>query len=160
MPGVELFADAPSIYPTAPYMDTKSTDALYRLHVPSHWGFAFKEVDPIAEGGLSEQTVTYDKRVYESNGVDYVVTPTTINADIYLNKRAANKENRYHDETVANEVILNPEGMSGKRYTDINGNPVYTDTMELSVHLPAIGNAISDTYDLLYGYDSTVTTPP
>lgn len=158
MPGIKLYDEPPSLYPSAPYLDAKSTDALYRIHVPTHWGFSFKEDNPIEQGGLSEQVITVDKRLYATDGSNtYRVEPTEINADIYLNKQGADKDFRYRDEDTDNEIRLEPTGISGKIY---EGGHTLPDTMELSIHLPLLGNAVSDVYDILYGYDDTLTTSP
>jgi hypothetical protein len=45
IPAIELYPDAPSAQPSAAYIDNKSTDALYRIHTPSHWGFRIKEAE-------------------------------------------------------------------------------------------------------------------
>ena len=158
MPGIKLYDEPPSLYPLAPYLDAKSTDALYRIHVPTHWGFSFKEDNPIDQGGLSEQIITVDKRLYATDGSNtYRVEPTEINADIYLNKQGADKDFRYKDENTDNEIHLEPTGISGKIY---EGGHTLPDTMELSIHLPLLGNAVSDVYDVLYGYNHDVLTSP
>lgn len=157
IPSFELFADPPSQSPEAPYIDSKSTDALYRVHVPSHWGLKFKEDDPVEDGGLSEQRVSYEKRTYAQDGSNnYTTEQTTIDAEIYFNKQAADKAIRSNDQDTNNEILLEPTGRSGKTYTN---NQQAIDTLELSVHLPFVGNAVSDMYDLMYDYDHTAEAP-
>jgi len=42
-PRIELFPAPPSDNPVVPYLDALSTDSYYRIHVPTGWGFRFKE---------------------------------------------------------------------------------------------------------------------
>ena len=157
MPGLQLLPDAPSTLPSISYIDSKSSDALYRIHVPSHWGFRIKEaaaeIGP--SGGyiypLSDQRITRVRGSYDNNNQLISEYEEEINADIYFNKKANVKEYSYHDTTTLDEIKIAPTGASGRIYYDANGNPVTIDTYELSVHLPMIGNIVSDGYDLIYG---------
>lgn len=158
MPGLELFPDAPQILPSAPYIDSKSSEALYRIHVPSHWGFRIKEstpvVDPITEFSsypFSDQVATRIRGRYGDNNELIETYEEEINADIYFNKQGANKEIKKYDDIRNNEIEITPTGASGKIYFDKDGNEVYIDTYEFSAHLPMIGNMVSDGYDLIYG---------
>lgn len=163
MPGLELFPDAPSVLPSAPYIDSKSSEVLYRIHVPSHWGLRFKEDRPVSDGGLSDQQVSTSTTTYDNQG-NPSTQVSTYNASIYFNKAGFDKNKRSNigfsvdDNThetigVPNELLLEPTGESGKTYYDSQGNPVKKDILELSLHLPAVGNMVSDGYDVIYGYD-------
>ena len=157
MPGIQLFADAPSLIPTAPYLDSLSTDALYRIHTPTHWGLAIKQADQYedSEQPLSDQTVSK----ITADGLTL-----TYPGDIYFNLGGAEKNN-YHknsshrDDETPNEILLTPTGESGLTYYDKDNQPVKKDTLELSIHLPVVGNMIDDGYDLLYGQNEDGTRP-
>lgn len=157
MPGLELFPDAPSVLPSAPYIDSKSSEALYRIHVPSHWGFRIKEAN-VEEGPngayiypLSDQKITQTYAHYNNNNELVNTSEEEINADIYFNKKANNKLYNYYDDEIDNQIQITPTGASGKIYFDKDGNQVLVDTYELSVHLPMVGNMIADGYNLIYG---------
>ena len=163
VPSFELYPNAPALEPQAPYIDVKSTDELYRIHVPTHWGLRFKEDRPVSEGGLSDQQVSTSTTTYDNQG-NPSTQVSTYNASIYFNKAGFDKNKRSNvgfsidDNTheisgVPNELLLEPTGESGKTYYDFQGNPVKKDILELSLHLPAVGNMVSDGYDAIYGYD-------
>ncbi len=166
MPGLELFPDQPSLFPSAPYIDSKSSEALYRIHVPSHWGFRIREADMEYDAShsptypLSDQIVQQTYGNYDASNHLLSTNTREINADIYYNKKAANKEYNYIDTETQNEILIEPTGQSGKRYFDENGEPQYEDTYELSVHLPVVGNMIADGYNLIYGYNQQTQTSP
>ena len=153
VPQIELYPSPPSMEPSTPYIDGKSSDALYRIHVPTHWGLWIKEAEPEGE----EPNVTYPKSDqtttrYDSELEEDVEVP----ADIYLNlggedKATYHKTNSNKDTETANEVTITPTGKSGKIYYDEQGNEVEEDMLELSIHLPLVGNMIDDGYDLIYG---------
>ena len=158
IPGFELFPDAPSLTPEAPYIDSKSTDALYRVHVPTKWGFRIKEAESIlGEHGqlvypLSDQIIVQPYQNYDNATNTLInIENREINADIYFNKDGSNKLFNNKDTTTVNRIDILPNGESGKKYWDKDGNLIRTDTYELSVHLPMIGNMIADGYDLIYG---------
>jgi hypothetical protein len=60
--------------------------------------------------------------------------------------------------TPENKIELKPTGLSGKRYDTHNataGDEPQVDTQELTVMLPALGDAVSHMWDLIYGgYDT------
>ena len=56
--------------------------------------------------------------------------------------------------TPENKIELKPTGLSGKRYDTHNataGDEPQVDTQELTVMLPALGDAVSHMWDLIYG---------
>lgn len=137
-PGFELVADVPSMNPTSPYVDGNSTDNFYRIKVPSHWGLQMK---PAEIDEATEEPILSDQ-------LDATGDPV----EIYMNLGGPNNTT-YHineshkDTTVNNEILLTPTGKSGRIYDGEEKN----DTLELSVHMPAIGNMIDTGYDLIYG---------
>jgi hypothetical protein len=81
-----------------------------------------------------------------------------INAEIYFNKNGAIKVTRNYDNTTPNEILITPTGESGKVYYNENGEEITIDTYELAIHLPIIGNLLSDFYDAFYGIDRKLDT--
>lgn len=164
-PRIEFFADAPSEFPSQPFVDNKSTDSVYRLHLPTQWGFRIKEAEGEDDGNgnivytLSDESIIQNYPVYENNEYQGS-TARSINADIYFNKNGFVKIQRTYDNSTQNEILITPTGESGKVYFDENGNQKTIDIYELSIHLPIIGNIITDFYDLLYGYDATTGARP
>ena len=164
MPGIQLFADPPSSQPSAAYIDTLSTDGLYRIHTPSHWGFRIKEVEGADDGqggtvyNLSDETIIQRYNTYDSNNQVVSSTNREIHAEIYFNKDGTIKVTRNYDDSTVNEILITPTGESGKVYYDTNGNRITLDTYELAIHLPVIGNIISDFYDLFYGQNRNLDT--
>lgn len=148
-PAFELYANPPSEQPAVPYIDALSSDALYRIHVPSMFGFRIKEKETTSSIP-SDQAI--DQIYYNYDKKNNILSTSTrhIDADIYFNKDGMTPSIRRYDNTVLNEILIKPTGASGKTYFDNNGNEIKTDMYELSIHLPMIGNIISNFYDLIY----------
>lgn len=158
-PAIELFPEPPSMQPVTPYLDAQSTDSLYRLHVPTHWGLQIKEAEGVTQGTeitypYSDQTVIRDDEL--------------IHADIYMNLGGDSlvDQQNYHlnnsnkNTSMKNEITLTPTGKSGKIYYDEEGNQVEEDMLELSIHVPAVGNMIDAGYDLIYGANASTGVRP
>ena len=92
---------------------------------------------------------------------------SVVAADIYFNKKGFDSNKRSKDNTTENTINITPTGY-GQHYNpetkawetykyNVEDRTVYgektesPDTQELSIHLPGIGNAISDVWDLTYG---------
>lgn len=92
-------------------------------------------------------------------------TTTTLAGDIYYNKAGFDKQFKNKDEATIDSISISPTGYSqflsedkwmnvgysdnnSDMYGAIKENP---DTQELSIHLPSIGNTISDVWDIVYG---------
>ena len=148
VPAFEIIPDQPSELPATIYIDSKSSPDLYKVHVPNRWGFRIKEAE---ENQPSEQVIS---QKYYNESTQQIISKD-INADIYLNLNQKDNNgnilnhNKYKikDNSTLNEINIVPTGKSGKKYN----NNTEIDTYELSVHLPMIGNMISDGYDLIYG---------
>ena len=164
MPGIQLFADPPSSQPTTAYIDTLSTDGLYRIHTPSNWGFRIKEAESVNDGQnnvtytLSDETLLQRYYNYDNNNQVISSSNREIHAEIYFNKNGTAKIVRNYDNITANEILITPTGESGKVYYNSNGEQITIDTYELAIHLPIIGNIISDFYDLWYGQTRNLDT--
>ena len=165
VPTFVMQADAPSLYPAAPYIGAASTDMLYSVHVPTHWGFQIKEaekvVDPITNESTypkSDQTVVRQRKIYDEYNHEMGYANELINAEIYFNKNGTIKLTRNYDNSTLNEILITPTGESGKVYFNSNGEQVTIDTYELAIHLPVVGNLISDFYDIFYTQNRNLDT--
>ena len=165
VPTFIMQADAPSLYPAAPYIGAASTDMLYNVHVPTHWGFQIKEaekvVDPVTNEDIypkSDQTVIRQNKIYDEYNHEIGYEDKSIHAEIYFNKNGIIKLTRNYDDSTLNEILITPTGESGKVYFNSNGEQVTIDTYELAIHLPVIGNLISDFYDIFYTQNRNLDT--
>ena len=151
-PQIVLYPEAPSMDPVAPYLDASSTDQLYKIHVPAHWGLQIKEI---------ETSVSDDEDELEDDGYnksDQYLNDVGDYADVYLNLggptlgavEVYHKNQQNKDLTTKNEVLLTPTGKSGRLYNGVEKE----DILELSIHLPVVGNMIDEGYDLIYGSDT------
>lgn len=72
-------------------------------------------------------------------------------ADIYYNKSGLNPDYIVMDDS-QDEITIQPSGRSGHKYTNHEGITDYAeDIQELSMHLPSIGNAVAEAWNLVYG---------
>lgn len=157
-PTIELYADIPRQEPIAPYIDSSSSDAVYRIKVPSKWGFQIKEAN--IEEEPSDQKVKQIKYIYNNDGT-YSSVEEEVDGAIYFNKDGANKQYKSYDTETVNQIKLEYTGSSGKQYDNGLTTTTAIDTIDVSLHFPAIGNMISDGYDLIYGVndDENQTRP-
>lgn len=148
VPDFEIRMDAPMVdegeagfpqHPTiGPYWGPSSNNLFYTLHMSPNWGFKVKEVD---NNGLSDiETIEGKKQA------------------IYFNNKGFNKEERTYDDSNENTIMLTKDGISGRQYypfgSDDNGErQALIDTQQLTIQLPALGNAVSDLWDVVYGED-------
>ena len=158
-PGLELVADPPSFLPSQPYIDGLSGGGIYQVHVPSHWGFQIKEAEGEFDSATSEIIYPYSDQMITRDDA-------SIHGDIYLNLGGSSSaaqqvyhKNNSHKDLTNNKIELTATGESGAVYHDAQGNEVRKDMLELSIHLPAIGNMIDDGYDLIYGKNNNNSRP-
>ena len=180
-PTFSVRPEAPSIDPIAPHFAQNSTNMSYILHMPTVWGFKVKNVEDAEEGEiiLSDEKVTYvipesckdaipEKEEYQEkagrkgeedeeeggavqgnpdlNGIPY-------NGAIYYNKAGFNKLTRNHADG-ENKISILPTGYSSNNaeyYVHDTEKSRRPDMQELVIQLPAIGNAVSELWDLMYG---------
>lgn len=156
IPNFEIYGDPPSELPTIAYIDSMSSNDVYRIKVPNFWGFQIKEAE---ENSPSDQIISQKYYKYDINNKIETDVKENVRADIYfnLNKEEdgqvfSHKNYKLRDDNTKDEIIIAPTGKSGKKYYNTNGDFVeQEDTQELSIHLPIVGNMISDGYDLIYG---------
>lgn len=150
IPAIDIINDQPTTLPSSVYIDAKSAPDFYQVHVPNNWGFRFKESteeDPPSELLVEQEYITYE-RENASSAEQEAIVKRPIAADVYFNiKGDSHQQYKTYDSNTPNEIKITPTGKSGKKYDE----EIKTDTYELSVHLPMVGNMISDGYDLIYG---------
>ena len=144
VPTFDIAADAPTMTPITPHFDADSTNVYYKLHMQSPYGFRVKE----GVQGKSDESTTWYKTSYDKENDE--TTTTSISkpyADIYYNKAGFDpkKVSKVKD---TNYIKLEPTGRSDAQYS--HGNDT-KDIQEFSLHLPAIGNMMSDAWDIIHG---------
>lgn len=152
--------EAPTLEPIPPHFDSNSTNMDYTLHVQPNWGFRIKKANVIEiEDEEQEEKILSDTEVnapyYDYNKEEDTTTiKESYDGAIYFNKDGFKKLKRNFDNSTENEILLEPSGMSGNKYYSHNPEEIQSakeDIQELTIHLPAIGNAVSDLWDMMYG---------
>ena len=172
MPRLSIKAEAPSEIPEPPHFDENSTNMDYTIHMQPSWGFRVKHADfdenglPITDSpDIEEQYIQYNKETEEAVNPGGAYPPA-----IYYNKDGFDKYNRHiapsysKDEQtqevsgIENKIVVESTGVSGKKYVNHTAENVYRmkeDIKELTIQLPAIGNAVAELWDVLYGVHAT-----
>lgn len=148
VPTFDIAADAPTMVPIVPHFDTNSTDLYYKLHWQAPWGMRVAENSSYSDETASQEVVRY-------NPLTGTQTSETKNYSgaIYYNKAGFDKINRVYSN-LGNKISILPTGYSGNLYnkhdgtSDVEEKP---DIQEVSIMLPALGNAICDIWDIIYG---------
>jgi hypothetical protein len=133
IPTFDLIVDAPEEAPLSPYFDSNSTNVHYKMHIQPSWGLRVAEAQ--AEEG-SDLTDSDNNRLaiyFNSNGFKSDVP----------NSKDNDRENYIKIESA----------QSGNIYGKDDNNPgaAADDIKEIKISLPAIGNAVSEVYDLIHG---------
>lgn len=170
-------SDAPTLNPVAPHFGQNSTNQDYVLHLQPNWGLKIKEAKEekdedgnVIKKKYSDQKVKYNNQKYNaeyqnpdgSTGrVEYDENSEVVeeyDGAIYFNKPGFVSRVRHKDLELPTEVSILPTGHSGKYYANHDNDIIpgedlkpQPDIQEITMHLPAIGNAISDLWDLMYG---------
>ena len=166
VPTFEVSADAPTMNPVTPHFDAGSTDVYYKLHYQPQWGFRVKEADESSNEVIysddtnvypSDEEVNYKFATYDPKTGKGETEEVTYPAAIYYNKAGFEPAVRTHyDGEYKDEISILPTGYSGNKYNNHDGtNSVseQVDIQELKILLPAIGNMVSDAWDIIYGYN-------
>lgn len=144
VPTFDVSVDAPTVIPNSPHFDEDSTNIYYNLHVQPQWGFRIKEQSDTKSDALTTHYYLDDDGNKKSK---------IVNADIYFN--AAGFDPSIPKKVNGDNYIkITAEGQSGQKYnTHIKGQAPtkQNDTQELSIQLPAIGNMMSDAWDIIHG---------
>lgn len=150
VPTFDVSADAPTTEPMVPHFDTQSTDLYYKLHWQAPWGMRVKQA---ADSSQSDETTSYTKYTYNPDtGTEIESSSGNYPADIYYNK-AGFDITQHNESNIANKITIAPTGKSGNLYNKHNGTAetvAKNDIQEVSIVLPAIGNAICKVWDTMY----------
>lgn len=169
VPTFDISADAPTVYPIQPHFDIQSTNVYYKLHWQPQWGMRLKEA-------TLNKTQSDDKNIYPSDEetayTKYIYDPTTgsqtsdiveYDSAVYYNKAGFLKDVKTHyDGKYRDTIQVTPTGISGNTYNvhnpndSSNTNNIQPDIQEFKILLPSLGNAISDIWDIVYGYGQKV----
>lgn len=159
VPTFAVSVDAPSEVPNQPHFGKDSTNVYYDLHVQPSWGFRIKEaIDENGNRTPSDEKVYHNSSYYDINGTEQHAENiiTEVSGDIYYNAKGFDVDYSNH-ETKLTDIIKLTKGQSGRAYnyhdpeSNITTLQKADDIQELSIHLPAIGNAVAHLYDVLYG---------
>ena len=157
VPTFSVVAEAPTMNPVVPHFDTKSTDVYYKLHWQAPWGFRVGAASAEKSDTTTQWTTT---RYNPATGTNETLVSETKPAAIYYNAKAfkafgENGEITKHDDTTADEIKILPVSSGQAIYDD--HNPATTDPIsapdiqEMTINLPAIGNMMSDAWDIIHG---------
>lgn len=156
--------DASVVYQPGKYYYYDETDSHYKLDnsdtkTEGRIYYLESELGPAITTDQSSTNLLYKLRV-----------PTNFQLDlddnnIYYNKEGFNKAKRSYDNTTENTISYKLS-QSGYRFyynveqDNVVGEPIEDgyDRKSLVVKLPALGNAVCDTYDLLYGQNRNDST--
>lgn len=171
VPTFAIATDAPTMTPVAPHFDTQSTDVYYKLHLQNPWVVRVAEAQKNEEGKIISDTTTkwidinYDPEA--EVGQQYSTVEVEKDAAIYFNKAAfdaqVNKQETINKKVSGDNKIIMNLVSSGKPLYDDHDNttsaPVAAkDIQELTINLPAIGNMMSDAWDIIHGDDRKDST--
>ena len=155
VPKFDVSPDAPTMNPIVPHFDTQSTDVYYKLHWQAPWGFRVAE-NPTQ----SDEQTTWTTYHYDEEKNTHTESSQSKKAAIFYNKAAFEPfgtngviTKKYLD--CDNEIKVAPTGSSGNLYNKHAGASTDMaadyDIQELTINLPAIGNMMSDAWDIIHG---------
>lgn len=166
VPTFDIAADAPTMTPITPHFDADSTNVYYKLHTQTPYGFRVKAE---ANEKLSDEKTKHYEVSYSKDTNITTSTPQELDAAIYYNKDAFRAKPYIdqntgetisvvkRDETTTNEIKILPSGYSNNYANKYSHKPtsenpdLVGDIQEFSLHLPAIGNMMSDAWDIIHG---------
>lgn len=155
VPTFDVSVDPPSEIPNQPHFGKDSTNVYYDLHVQPSWGFRVKEakdengVDTPSDVKVDQNYTYYNLEGNQELGKGII----PVNGDIYFNADGFKINKSTHDNTVKDTIKLSKGSSGAQVYNKHDGSMDRTsaeDIQELSIHLPSIGNAVADLYDVLY----------
>lgn len=142
----ELVEDPPSVEPKAPYIDTISSNGVYRIKVPTQWGIEVKEATLKAKSDEQDPDIWPLSDQVDSTG-KHLDIYMNLGGSEYLSHQGDYHLKESHKDNSQNKINITYDGSSGKLY---GGEPA-EDTIQYGLHLPAIGNMLDTGYDLIYG---------
>lgn len=158
VPTFDVVADAPTMNPIVPHFDTQSTNVYYKLHWQAPWGFRVAD----AEETQSDEEVTWTTYKYNEATNTHTESNSKKNGAIFYNKDAFQPQvgtpsediKKHAPSDIKNEIKITPTGKSGNKYSKHDGTSDTAeaeDIQELTINLPAIGNMMSDAWDIIHG---------
>ena len=156
VPTFDLAADPPTMTPIMPHFDTNSTNVYYKLHWQPQWGLRVAA----QEDFNSDSTTTHQSASYNKNTGELVTTTREdIPAAINFNRPAFESQVNSKDiikkyDNSGNYITILPTGSSGLEYDAHDGSGQKqraNDIQEMRINLPAIGNMMSDAWDIIHG---------
>ncbi len=160
-PNFHLTVDPPTYAPTAPYFDSSTTDLDYYLHVQGQYADYVHELEP---GDASDENVVQGKvnwATLESGQTYSIVQPRSVRADIYYNKAGFDKTRHVKSSGVDNSIGFDYGSSNRYYYNTVDRTGIWSggttaDDLRLwHIRLPALGDAVCDLYDFIYGYDAS-----
>lgn len=178
VPTFDIAADAPTMTPITPHFDSDSTNVYYKLHAQPQWGFRIAQTSADKSDETTQWVKDFYDPATDTSSKKYASgitngipnwdseNPVDLNAAIYFNEAAflpqhkpdqtADKVNKHSTSVSENTIKIEATGKSGNEYNTHNGQnrPNKTqqiDTQELTINLPAIGNMMSDVWDIVHG---------
>lgn len=159
VPTFDVSVDPPSEIPNQPHFGKDSTNVYYDLHVQPSWGFRIKQAE---DSSLSDVRVEQTYSYYNVEGNQELGQGTIpVDGDIYYNADGFKVNKSVHNNTIKDTIKLTKGSSKAKVYNShIDGSKdliTAEDIQELSIHLPSIGNAVADLYDVLYSDERNTT---
>lgn len=169
VPTFDLTVDAPTMTPLTPHFDTDSNNVYYKLHVQPQWGFRVAEaVDEKNRKTPSDQEVKWQTSSYDPSTGKFDEKEEKKEGAIYFNKPAFDpqidekrnsedgiKKKQEDENFKENYLTISPTGISGQLYNNHNKiagpKEPAKDIQELKINLPAIGDMMSDAWDIIHG---------
>lgn len=164
VPTFDLETDAPTMTPIIPHFDADSTNVYYKLHTQPQWGLrvAEKSDETNSDGVTTWLNTTYDPitdtTITHKN--ENVIAAINYNGPAFEEQVDKNRKSevgiKKHDNS-NNYITILPTGESGQKYythTNKTGEKIYEtapDIQEMRISLPAIGNMMSDAWDIIHG---------
>ena len=164
VPTFDLETDAPTMTPIVPHFDADSTNVYYKLHTQPQWGLrvAEKSNETNSDSVTTWMNTTYDPitDTTETKIKDDVVAAINYNGPAFekqIDKNRTSEAGIKKYDNSENYITILPTGESGQKYythTNKNGEKIYEkapDIQEMRISLPAIGNMMSDAWDIIHG---------
>lgn len=158
VPTFDLETDAPTMTPITPHFDADSTNVYYKLHAQPQWGLRVAaQEDENSDSTTTWQFTTYNPATDETITHEEKNKAAAINFNGPAFDAQVGKANILKHDSGENYITILPTGESGKKYythTNKNGEKVYEkapDIQEVRINLPAIGNMMSDAWDIIHG---------
>lgn len=182
VPTFEVSADAPTMSPITPHFDTRSTDVYYKLHWQAPWGFRIAAAEKgNTTNNESDLMTSWERESYNPNtgattkeyyfsdeqrwrALNSGESIPKLNAAIYFNQAGFNEYSPSYIDGInldTNQIKITPSGKSGQNYNKHDGSidvEPKIDTQEMIINLPAIGNMMSNAWDIIHGDDRKDST--